>query len=137
MQTQLGTIMDIYPTVLSVAGCEVPQNYVIDGFDLKKQLSGKVDKKRPESFLMHFPHAHRGSYFTTYRMGDWKLIYYYEDKSMELFNLKNDRMERNNLVNLQPTLAKELYTRLMKWLIDTRADIPTELNPAYIKAKKQ
>lgn len=54
MQTQLGTIMDIYPTVLSVAGCEVPQNYVIDGFDLKKQLSGKVDKKRPESFLMHF-----------------------------------------------------------------------------------
>ena len=68
MQTQLGTIMDIYPTVLSVAGCEVPQNYVIDGFDLKKQLSGKVDKKRPESFLMHFPHAHRGSYFTTYRM---------------------------------------------------------------------
>ena len=33
--------------------------------------------------------------------------------------------------------AKELYTRLMKWLIDTRADIPTELNPAYIKAKKQ
>ena len=71
------------------------------------------------------------------RSGDWKLIYYYEDKSMELFNLKNDRMERNNLVNLQPTLAKELYTRLMKWLIDTRADIPTELNPAYIKAKKQ
>lgn len=56
---------------------------------------------------------------------------------MELFNLKNDRMERNNLVNLQPTLAKEMYTRLMKWLIDTRADIPTELNPAYIKAKKQ
>ena len=65
------------------------------------------------------------------------VLYYYEDKSMELFNLKNDRMERNNLVNLQPTLAKELYTRLMKWLIDTRADIPTELNPAYIKAKKQ
>ena len=72
IQMQLGTIMDIYPTVLSVAGCEVPQNYVIDGFDLKRQLSGKADRKRPESFLMHFPHAHRGRYLTTYRMGDWK-----------------------------------------------------------------
>lgn len=40
-------------------------------------------------------------------------------------------MERNNLVNLQPNLAKELYTRLMDWIESTYADIPTELNPAY------
>lgn len=97
--------------------------------------------KRPLYF--HYPnnwgerHGTTGAPQSAIIEGDWKLIYYYEDKSMELFNLKNDRMERNNLVNLQPTLAKELYTRLMKWLIDTRADIPTELNPAYIKAKKQ
>ena len=71
----------------------VPQNYVIDGFDLKKQLSGKVDKKRPESFLMHFPHAHRGSYFTTYRMGDWKLIYYYlPDASQKQSDNKNENI---------------------------------------------
>ena len=44
MQSQLGTIMDIYPTVLSVAGCKLPADYVIDGFDLKKQLSGKVNR---------------------------------------------------------------------------------------------
>lgn len=54
MQSQLGTIMDIYPTVLSVAGCKLPADYVIDGFDLKKQLSGKVNRKRLETFLMHF-----------------------------------------------------------------------------------
>ena len=69
----------------------------------EKQLSGKVDKKRPESFLMHFPHAHRGSYFTTYRMGDWKLIYYYLPETPKqpkalLYNLKDDPEERNELL---------------------------------------
>lgn len=40
-------------------------------------------------------------------------------------------MERNNLVNLQPIQAKELYDRLMNWIENTYADIPTEPNPAY------
>ena len=62
-----------------------------------------MDKKRPESFLMHFPHAHRGSYFTTYRMGDWKLIYYYLPETPKqpkalLYNLKDDPEERNEAV---------------------------------------
>ena len=117
MDKSLGDIMDIYPTVLSVAGCEVPQNYVIDGFDLKKQLSGKVDKKRPESFLMHFPHAHRGSYFTTYRMGDWKLIYYYLPETPKqpkalLYNLKDDPEERNELSAAHPDQCREMIREM-------------------------
>lgn len=35
IQAQLGTIMDIYPTVLNIAGCKIPANHIIDGFDLK------------------------------------------------------------------------------------------------------
>ena len=73
----MGTVMDIYPTVLSVAGVKAPKNHVLDGSDLKKLLNGKKDKKHRDDFLMHFPHEHRGSYFTSYRKGDWKLIYYY------------------------------------------------------------
>ena len=113
------TGVDFYPTLVALTG-GIPDNG-LDGeniFDRMKKGTSKVQR----ALFWHFPAYLEG---------------YQEDKSMELFNLKNDRMERNNLVNLQPTLAKELYTRLMKWLIDTRADIPTELNPAYIKAKKQ
>ena len=131
MQTQLGTIMDIYPTVLSVAGCEVPQNYVIDGFDLKKQLSGKVDKKRPESFLMHFPHAHRGSYFTTYRMGDWKLIYYYLPETPKqpkalLYNLKDDPEERNELSSAHPDKCREMIQEMSAQLEKEGALYPVD-----------
>ena len=138
------TGVDFYPTLVALTG-GIPDNG-LDGeniFDRMKKGTSKVQR----GLFWHFPaylegyqglgKDFRATPYSIIRSGDWKLIYYYEDKSMELFNLKNDRMERNNLVNLQPTLAKELYTRLMKWLIDTRADIPTELNPAYIKAKKQ
>ncbi len=136
------TGVDFYPTLVALTG-GIPDNG-LDGeniFDRMKKGTSKVQR----ALFWHFPaylegyqglgKDFRATPYSIIRSGDWKLIYYYEDKSMELFNLKNDRMERNNLVNLQPTLAKELYTRLMKWLIDTRADIPTELNPAYIKAK--
>ena len=138
------TGVDFYPTLVALTG-GIPDNG-LDGeniFDRMKKGTSKVQR----ALFWHFPaylegyqglgKDFRATPYSIIRSGDWKLIYYYEDKSMELFNLKNDRMERKNLVNLQPTLAKELYTRLMKWLIDTRADIPTELNPAYIKAKKQ
>ena len=121
VQNQLGTIMDIYPTVLSVVGCELPANYVIDGFDLKKQLSGKVNKKRSEMFLMHFPHAHRGNYFTVYREGDWKLIYYYSPENPKqpkavLYNLKEDQEEKKELSSVFPDRCREMI-RNMSFLL--------------------
>lgn len=102
VQTQIGTIMDIYPTVLSVAGVEVPEGHILDGSDMKKLFAGKKDKSRRDDVLTHFPHQHRGSYFTTYRKGDWKLIYYYNPEkdgkpSYKLFNLKNDPYETTDL----------------------------------------
>ena len=138
------TGVDFYPTLVALTG-GIPDNG-LDGENIFGRMK-KGTSKVQRALFWHFPaylegyqglgKDFRATPYSIIRSGDWKLIYYYEDKSMELFNLKYDRLEWNNLVNLQPTLAKELYTRLMKWLIDTRADIPTELNPAYIKAKKQ
>lgn len=41
VQTQFGTVMDIYPTVLSVAGVDTPQNLTLDGSNMKKLMAGK------------------------------------------------------------------------------------------------
>jgi hypothetical protein len=55
---------------------------------------------------------------------------------VELFNLKEDRMEKNNQAVAQPVLTAKLQDRLMRWLDETHAGIPTELNPAYIPSDK-
>lgn len=73
----------------------------------------------------------RAKPYSSIRSGDWKLIYHYEDKSMELFNLKNDLGESQDLSGSNPVKRGELYQKLMKWIQETHAPIPVKLNPYY------
>lgn len=66
---------------------------------------------------MHFPHAHRGNYFTVYREGDWKLIYYYCPKTPKqpkamLYNLKDDEEERHELSSVFPNKCREMIRNM-------------------------
>ena len=131
MQTQMGTVMDLYPTILSVAGVKVPKGHVLDGSDLKKLLAGKADKKHRDNFLMHFPHQHRGSYFTTYRKGDWKLIYYYNPETdgkptYKLFNLAEDPFEKNDLAQTERKKVRELCQLMIERLEQEKALYPID-----------
>ena len=122
VQLQQGTVMDIYHTVMSVAGVELPQNHALDGSDLKVLLQGKADADHRDDFLMHFPHGeHRANYFTTYRDGDWKLIYYYNPEttgkpSWKLYNLKEDPYETMDLSDSQPNQVSVLIDAMKKRL---------------------
>lgn len=119
VQLQQGTVMDLYPTILSVAKVDTPKGYPLDGADLKQLLRGKADKKHRNDFLMHFPHGeHRANYFTTYRKGDWKLIYYYNPEtsgkpSWKLYNLKEDPYEASELSEKHPEQVA-LMIKMMK-----------------------
>ena len=110
----------------------------LDGKDiftlLRKRMTGR-------DLFWHFP-AYLESYkksgkdwratpYSSIRSGEWKLIYYYEDETMELYNLKNDLSEVNDLSDSQPAKKEELYKKLSTWLKQTKAPIPTELNPDY------
>ena len=131
VQTQMGTVMDLYPTILSVAGVKAPKGHTLDGSDLKRLLQGKADKKHRDDFLMHFPHEHRGSYFTTYRKGDWKLIYYYHPDTdgvptCLLFNLKEDPYEHQDVSASHPEVVKRLCRQMMERLETERALYPVD-----------
>lgn len=128
IQTQMGTIMDIYPTVLSAAGIEEPKDKILDGQDLKRLVTGKKDRKHSDDFLMHFPHEHRGSYFTVYRKGDWKLIYYYNPQtnipSYKLFNLKTDPYETSDLASTKFKKMSKMCRQMIKKLEEEKALYP-------------
>ena len=78
----------------------------------------------------HYPHyGNQGNAPTAaVREGDWKLIEWYEDGKLELFNLKEDISEKNDLSKKYPDKVKTLSTKLTKWRKETGARMPTQNN---------
>jgi arylsulfatase A-like enzyme len=138
--------MDILPTILSLTPYRNKKN-IADGADLSSLLlHGKNLKERP--LFWHFPiylqskkwkgfaNENRDALFRTrpgsaVRLGNWKLIYYYENDDLELFNLKKDVSETKNIAALYPEKAIELTKTLKKWCLQTGAPIPKEPNKKY------
>ena len=84
----------------------------------------------------HFPGylgAGQGTWRTTpggaIRSGDWKLIEYFEDGQSELYNLRDDVGERNNLAAAQPERVAELHKQLSAWREAVGAPMPTKNEP--------
>jgi len=139
INTQIATVLDIYPTILSAASVKNPIAQVIDGVDLAGQLTGQVNTNRENSFLMHFPHEHRHSYFTSYRLDDWKVIYNYlpevktkhrkkQVKRYQLYNLTNDPTESLDLASSQPKELSRMMYLMMAELTKQDAQYPTDKN---------
>lgn len=132
------TGVDFYPTLVNLAQGNLVKG--LDGEDIFKAVNNH-DTER--SLFWHFP-AYLESYqkggdgfrakpYSSIRSGEWKLIYSYEDKSIELYNLKEDLGETTNLSIVNEQKANELYQQLMKWTADVHAPIPVEPNPFYKK----
>jgi arylsulfatase A-like enzyme len=149
---------DFYPTFLDIAGIKKPENYKLDGLSIFPLLKGEKSINR-EKLYWHFPaylEAYSGlmedardSVFRTrpvsvIRKGDWKLLLFHEEwvldggrenldqnNSVELYNLKDDIGENNNLANTYTDKREELMDDLFEWLNETGAPIPTNANPRY------
>ena len=85
----------------------------------------KIPNQRP--LFWHYPHYGNqgGDPSSMIREGDWKLIYYYETSSSELYNLKNDPFENKNLAKQKLELTKKLSIKLKNWLVTVDAKYPT------------
>ncbi len=136
--------LDIFPTLMELTGDDSMEKK-LDGHSLLPLITEKqVSMER--SFFWHFPiylqgydikdNENRDSLFRTrpgsvIRKGDWKLHYYFEDKGAELYNLKDDIGERNNLAEINLDKKQELFDELNAWWDETDAPIPTAINPLY------
>ena len=133
--------VDFYPTLMEAAGVKRRKGLPLDGVSLMPVLKdAKASLGRP-ALHWHFPAylqgytARHGAFRTTpaaaIRMGDWKLIEYFENGVLELYNLKNDIGEKSNLAKKNPAKVKELHATMLQWRKETKAPVPTEKNPDY------
>lgn len=70
--------------------------------------------------------------YSIVRSGDWKLIYYYEDRNIELFNLKEDPYETHDVAEEYPEVRNAIYAKLVDWIQQTNAPMPSLANPLYV-----
>ena len=107
--------IDFYPTLLELAGLELPPEQVIDGRSMVPLLRGRHDPAISERDLFwHYPHYGNqgGDPSSMVRNGPWKLIHYHEDGHNELYHLEADPGERHDVLNDQRATAGDLWLRL-------------------------
>ncbi len=116
---------DFYPTMLEMAGLPLKQNQHIDGLSLVPLLTGTGRLDR-DALYWHYPHHHGSGSRPSgaVRAGDYKLIEWFEDNSIELYNLKNDLSEKHNLAKKMPQRAAELRKMLHRWRKSVNAGMP-------------
>jgi len=122
---------DYYPTLLDLAGIDLKPGQHRDGISLKPVLKGKDMNERP--VFWHYPHYSGGLGGTpsaAVRKGKYKLIEFYEDNHVELYNLENDLDENNDISEEKPEITSKLQKMLKDWRAEVDAQMPYP-NPAY------
>jgi len=119
------TSTDFYPTMLEMAGLPLIPKQHIDGESLVHLLKGRGKLNR-KAIYWHYPHYHGSGNRPSgaVRAGDYKLIEWYEDNSVELYNLRNDMGEKHDLAKKMPQKAAELQSMLRKWRKQMKAKMP-------------
>ncbi|MFN3761158.1 MAG: sulfatase [Algoriphagus aquaeductus] len=119
---------DFLPTFLDLSGNRKTLESIpnLDGKSLKNWILAPETAQGRDALYWHYPHYGNqgGNPGSVIREGDWKLIYFYETQKVELYNLKDDIGERNNLAETQPELTEKMRTRLFDWLVSTKAAFP-------------
>lgn len=121
---------DLYPTFLDLANIN-PPGQRLDGVSLVPLIMKGTSLPERDLFW-HYPHYH-GSTWTpgaAIRSGDWKLIVFYENHKLELYNLRTDPYEKKDLSFTNPEIVRSLRAKLEKWQAESGALMPV-LNEDY------
>jgi len=126
---------DYYPTLLEIAGLPLRPQQHVDGVSLVPLLKGGAQPECP--LFWHYPHYSNqgGGPGGAVRVGNYKLVEWFEDMRVELFNLKDDLGEHRDLSAAMPERAAALRKQLHDWRQSIDAAMPTP-NPNYDPAAK-
>ena len=98
------TSMDLFPTISNLLGIKISENRIIDGVDIQATLFGEGNKDPRDTFFYYAQNN-----LDAIRFGDWKLHFLKNGKTVqELYNLRTDVSETNNLFHSNPEIVEQL-----------------------------
>ena len=133
--------IDLYPTLLEATQTKMPAKVKLDGTSLMPLMNDASASLFRPAIYWHFPAylqgytKRHGPFRTTpcgaIRMVDWKLIEYFEDGTLELYNLAEDLGEEQNLASRLTKRTARMHSMLKAWRRSAAAPVPTEKNPKF------
>ena len=124
---------DLYPTLLAMAGLSDRIEQCLDGIDISPLLTNRNASLERDTLYFHYPHYYSTTTpVSAIREGEWKLLDYFEDGRLELYNLRSDLGETENLALSRQSLANRLREKLDTWRKSVDAQLP-EPNPDFVE----
>ena len=108
-----------------------PATDATDGLDLTPVLKDPSSKLDRDALYFHYPHYyHTTTPVSAIRARDWKLLEFFEDNHLELYNLHDDLSEKHDLAKEMPEKAAALRDQLHAWRESVGAVLP-QPNPDF------
>ncbi|MBC8243441.1 MAG: sulfatase-like hydrolase/transferase [Verrucomicrobia bacterium] len=120
-RTSVFSAIDLVPTLLDITGTPHPKHTKFDGESLPGTLLGQADASRKAPIYFRRP-PDRDSYYgdndlpdLAVRVGQWKFLCEYDGSDPELYNLKTDLAETDNLAAQHPDLVAKFTKACIVW----------------------
>ncbi|MDZ7693991.1 MAG: sulfatase [Balneolaceae bacterium] len=125
VSSQLATSMDLYPTLLELAGHPARPSQHVDGTSLVPYLKNP-ELTEERTLVWHYPHYHGSAWRpgSAIRKGRWKLVEFYESDRVELYDLSEDIAEENNLAEKYPEKTATLRAEMHEYLEERGGKYP-------------
>lgn len=128
-------VIDFYPTFCHIARAAPPPGHYLDGLSILPLLKNPNACLRRDTLYWHYPlskpHFLGGRSCGAIRKGNWKLLEFFDDGHLELYNLKDDISEKNNLAEKMPRQTKELHQLLQQWRKSVKTPVAAGFNRSY------